>query len=241
MLTQRLCFSGTEDPKAKPQIMSPQSMVCSRGSPDTGITCFPSLFWRDKRRGLKALVPSPSWPTELQQQRLQKDISFGGGEPGENLFTFNFTFTTYVMPQENSDTLGRERFCSDKGFKLFPRHTMEYSEDSGQRVRHQTLSRTWCSSKMNDKLKRKLVREELTAQFELFKTFLQTSRKNSPVKMWQTIWLSPKRHCCHSQRFLRLRRVNTCNWVFSLLQSVLCQCPNMYVFSIKEKNQMKIK
>lgn len=71
MLTQRLCFSGTEEPNAKPQTMSPQSMICSRGSPATSTT-WPSLFWWDKRRGLDALVPSPPWPTELLQQRIKR-------------------------------------------------------------------------------------------------------------------------------------------------------------------------
>lgn len=70
MLTQRLCFSGTDEPKAKPQTMSPQSMVCSLGSPAVCIYWPPSLFWRERRRGLNALVPSPSWPTELKKKQL---------------------------------------------------------------------------------------------------------------------------------------------------------------------------
>lgn len=66
MLTQRLCFSGTDEPKAMPQTMSPQSMVCSGGSPAVGITGPPWLFWRDRWRGLEALVPSSPWLIELQ-------------------------------------------------------------------------------------------------------------------------------------------------------------------------------
>lgn len=68
MLTQRLCFSGTDEPNASPHTMSPQSMVCSRGSP-AGTTCPPSLFRRDRFRGLDASVPSPAWPWELQRQK----------------------------------------------------------------------------------------------------------------------------------------------------------------------------
>lgn len=40
ILTQRLCFSGTEDPNARLHTMSPQSMICSQGL----FFCPPSLF-----------------------------------------------------------------------------------------------------------------------------------------------------------------------------------------------------
>ncbi len=64
ILTQRLCFSGTEEPKARPQTMSPQSMVCSLGSPGSRL---PSLFCRDSRRGPAPLDRS-SFLTELGKE-----------------------------------------------------------------------------------------------------------------------------------------------------------------------------
>lgn len=62
IFTQRLGFSGTEEPNASPQTMSPQSMACSRGSPGTRALSLPC---RDKRLGPEPFSHS-SFLTELK-------------------------------------------------------------------------------------------------------------------------------------------------------------------------------
>ena len=52
IFTQRLCFSGTEDPKARLQTISPQSIICSRGL----FFWPPSLFCLDNLKLLELVI-----------------------------------------------------------------------------------------------------------------------------------------------------------------------------------------